>query len=248
VVSFLVPRLGFLVVIGLAITLIGVVLRSPDTHANLWTQVDPTYARTEVAQLSGEMTTEAHPAGISLFVPSLSWQAALPADPGKQVFLRAGCGMCHGIDALGGPVAPLIAGSSLETVKHMVREAPGGMPAYAQGALSDSDLEAMAGYLAGLPGSNPPIDELSTLADLTYNPSVPLDVLLKGKAAIRRSCGACHTQPTREEILSEFSSDYVATHRTAKMVQNAKLSLEDGKAVANYILAVIHGADPVKEP
>lgn len=45
-----------------------------------------------------------------------------------------------------------------------------------------------------------------------------------------------------------FSSDVEAALLVADMVPEAKLSLEDAKAIAYYILAVLHSADPVKAP
>ncbi|GEM_PF-994890 len=247
--KFLVPLGGFAVVASLATVLIGViVLRSPDTHANLWTQVDPTYTRTEIALLSGAVDTEAHPVGVALLLPGIKLEAMQSADPGRQVYLEAGCGTCHGLDALGGPVAPPLAGSFPDIVKRMVREGPGGMPVYASAHLTDADLANLATYLRGLEVARPDSEKIAALQRLIYDPSVPLNVLLKGKAAIRRSCGACHAQPGQEDIQRAFSSDAEAAGLVADMVYETNLSLEDATAIAHYMLAVLNGADPMKAP
>jgi len=144
-------------------------------------------------------------------------------------------------------VGPSLAGSSLETTKRMVREGPGGMPAYAEAQLTEADLDALAAYLREFTIAKPSIEEIAILAKLPWDPTVSPDMVLKGKAALRRSCGGCHTQPTKEEILHAFGNDSLATGLVAQMVQNANVSLEDGKAIAYYMMAILHGADPVKE-
>ncbi|MBI2165196.1 MAG: cytochrome c [Chloroflexi bacterium] len=245
---FIVPRLGFLLVVGLATLLIWqIVLRSPDTHAHLWETIKPDYAQTTVALVGGERTPMVPEGGVAFALSRVDLGQVKPMDPGRAIYLVAGCATCHGVDARGGSVAPPLAGSSPDIVKHMVREGPGGMPVYSQAHLGDADLEVMAAYLHGLEVARPDSEKIAALQRLTYDPSVPVSVLLKGKAAIRRSCGACHTQPTKEEMLSAFATDSLATGLVAQMVQNANVSLEDGRVIAYYILAILNGADPVEE-
>lgn len=238
---FFVPGLLFLVVGGLATLLIGViVLRSPYTHSNLG-DLRPEYARTSLAlvgQVGETMTLGQKPTKAG---------NPEPLDPGRAIYLTAGCTICHGLDARGGVTGPSLAGSLAEIVKHMVRDGPGGMPAWPLDKLSDADLGTLATYLQGLEVARPSTEEIATIQRITYNPLVPMDVLLKGKVAIRRSCGACHAQPGTEDILRAFDSDAKAAGLVAEMVQETNLSLEDARAIAYYMLAVLNGADPVKE-
>lgn len=258
---FIVPAIGFVVVVTLAITLIGViVLRSPDTHSNLWPTVRSGYVRTPLGivgssnmefsmiipgKTSQQTTMNAM---TSVYAQELSGPSPQSTDPGRAVYLIQGCTTCHGIDALGGPVGRSLAGSDSDIVNAMVRQGKGGMPAFSQSALSDADLTALATYLNGIPLTKPDPDDVLAIMNFTYDPSVPLSTLLRGKAAMRESCGACHASPTAEKLRDEYTTDYMAMHRMAKMIQNANVSLDDGKAIANYTLAVINGADPVQQP
>jgi hypothetical protein len=130
----------------------------------------------------------------------------------------------------------------------MVREGPGGMPVYGEAVVSEADLDKLATYLQNLKTVKPSREEIASIQRITYDPSVPTDMLLKGKVALRRSCGGCHTQPTKEEILGAFGNDTLATGLVADMVQETNLSLDDARAIAYYVLAILNRADPVKAP
>ncbi len=245
---FFVPRLGFVAVLALATLLIGIALRGPDTNGNLWREVPPSYTRTSVILLSGEVTQEAPPARIALSLPAVTSGDARPMNPDRRAYVQAGCATCHGLNAEGGPVAPPLAGAVPDVVKRMVREGRGGMPVYTEKNLSDADVNRLTTYLQGLEVVRPESEQIAVLQRLTHDPAVSTDVLLRGKAAIRRSCGACHAQPGREDILKAFDSDAKAAGLVAEMVQETNLSLEDAKAIAHYMLAIRNGVDPVKQP
>jgi mono/diheme cytochrome c family protein len=72
------------------------------------------------------------------------------ARTGREVYLAAGCGACHGQNAEGTDVAPPLAGHTAEQVHQQVRNPLAQMPAYPVEQLPDGDLEAIAGYIAGL--------------------------------------------------------------------------------------------------
>lgn len=247
---YLVPRLGALLVAGMATVLVGViVLRSPDTHANLWPELRSSYDRTAVAVLGEERAWYGPSAGpIYLVRPSISLGRAAGIDPGRRAYLQAGCATCHGLEAQGGPVGASLAGALPETVRRIVREGPGGMPTYEETRLSETALDELASYLQGLGGVEPSAQDLAGLRRLAYEPSVPLEVLLRGKVALRQSCGACHPAPSREEILSAFATDDEVAQLVAQMVQETNLQLEEARLITYYMLAVRHGADPVKAP
>ncbi|MBI4202883.1 MAG: cytochrome c [Chloroflexi bacterium] len=251
---FIVPLVGFGVVVTLGSVLIGViVLRSPDTHANLWESAREGYDRTplsivgsEASQVELAMKASNVPGPSGGLVASAF--AASAGDPGRAVYLSQGCATCHGLDARGGPVGPSLASSSLAVVKRMVREGRGGMPIHAETHLGEAALADLAMYLRTIDVTRPKSEEVAALQRLTYDPSVSMDVLLKGKTAIRRSCGACHDQPGPQDILRAFSSDAEAARLLADMVYETNLSLEDARAIAYYMLAILNGADPVKAP
>ena len=243
--NFLVPTVGFAVVATLATVLIwAIVLRSPDTHAHLWETWRPEYTRTSPIFVGQEV------GGVELTLGQGHLRKGYLAfgEVGRAIYLDLGCATCHGLDAKGGPVGPSLAHSSPNITKRMVREGPGGMPVYGEAVVSEADLGKLATYLQNLKTVKPSTEEIASIQRITYDPSVPTDMLLKGKVAIRRSCGACHTQPTKEEILHAFGNDTLATGLVADMVQETNLSLEDARAIAYYMLAIINGADPIKEP
>ena len=263
--KLVVPLIGSLVVVTLASVLISVVLRSPYTHANLWETVPASYTRTspilvgqEVgdvelaldgeAALAGNRITSLGLVGPVAGIEGLQAGNGSAIEQGRAVYLTRACATCHGLDAGGGPVGPSLAGSSPETVQRMVREGRGGMPAYSEEHLTDAGLAELSTYLSGLDIARPSSEDIAALQRLTYDPFVPKDVLLKGKVAIRRSCGACHVQPDKEDIVRAFSSDAQAAGLVAEMVYETNLSLEDAKAITYYMLAIVNGADPMKAP
>ena len=239
-----VPLAGSLIVVTLASVLIGVVIRSPDTHANLWETVPAGYTRTApilVGQEVGDVE-------LTVDHDRLQEASGFAVEQGRAVYLTRSCATCHGLDGRGGPVGPSLANSSPETVKRMVREGRGGMPVYIDAHLSDADLAALTAYLRGLEVVRPDAQKIAALQRLNYDPSVPREILLKGKAAIRRSCGACHAQPNTNDIVKAFSADAEAARLVADMVYETNLDIEDAYAIAHYMLAIIHGADPVRAP
>ena len=189
---FLVPRLGLAAVIAAATILIGIALRGPDTNGNLWREVPPGYTRTEVtvvgengASKTLPVVAASHGSRIALALPELTFEAAATRmDPGKRVYVQAGCATCHGVDAEGGPVGPPLAGSDPKIVTRMVREGRGGMPIYTEENLSDADVNRLTAYLGGLEVVRPESEQIAALQRLTHDPAVPTDVLLRGKVAI----------------------------------------------------------------
>lgn len=75
---------------------------------------------------------------------------ATGAPTGRAIYLAAGCGACHGQNAEGSDVGPSLAGHTAAQVHQQVRSPLAQMPAYPVEQLPDDDLEAIAGYIAGL--------------------------------------------------------------------------------------------------
>jgi ubiquinol-cytochrome c reductase cytochrome c subunit len=93
--------------------------------------------------------------------PIFAWldRTPRPTD-GQGLFLRF-CGNCHGADATGGRVGEDIAGEESDDVAEKVREGHGGtsyaertkyMPAWSTSDLTETEVTAIAAYLATLPG------------------------------------------------------------------------------------------------
>jgi mono/diheme cytochrome c family protein len=81
------------------------------------------------------------------------------ATSGREVFAQAGCAGCHELSAAGasGRVGPSLdeAKPSAAEVEAKVRRGGGGMPAF-EGRLSDQQIKAVAGYVAGAAGRGSP--------------------------------------------------------------------------------------------
>ncbi len=137
--NMLLPTFIGAAVLGIAFTLLMIVVRSPWTHANLNLAFDPAYSRT-VQDVVG---TPVPFAGDGLAVV----RAGDPVQLGKELFVTKGCASCHGLDGRGGVVGPSIVGTKAEKLRAKTQVGPQGMPAYAPGALTDQDLAAIAAFL-----------------------------------------------------------------------------------------------------
>jgi mono/diheme cytochrome c family protein len=129
-------------VVLIALTLLTIVARSPWTHSNLNVGFDPRYTRTEQMLVGAPVPVSPD----KLAVP----RASDPVQLGKQLFVVDGCAGCHGLDGRGGVIGPSIVGTKAEKLRVKTTVGPKGMPAYASGALSDSDLAAIAAYLSAM--------------------------------------------------------------------------------------------------
>ncbi len=80
-----------------------------------------------------------------------------PSDPillGRQVFVSAGCSVCHGEDATGTGIAPGLPGHSATQVRRQVRAPLGTMPLFPPDKISGDELEALAAYIESLQGGH----------------------------------------------------------------------------------------------
>lgn len=157
---FLVPRLGIVAVLGLATLLIGViVLRSPDTHANLWDRLEAGYSRTAVGVVAAKGQTsiagvKGRPASAALSFQAPIWLMVPQGealgritDPGQRLLIVSGCAKCHGLAGQGGVVGPPLVGTDPQIITAMARIGPGGMPVFFPYTLSDSELAQIGAYL-----------------------------------------------------------------------------------------------------
>ena len=137
--NMLLPAFIGSAVLMIALTLLTIVARSPYTHSNLSADFDPRYTRTDQIVVGAPI-----PFGAGRFTVPL---ANNQIEFGKQLFIADGCASCHGLDGRGGIVGPSILGKTAKKLRTTMRVGPQGMPAYADGTLSDADLEAIAAYL-----------------------------------------------------------------------------------------------------
>ena len=140
--NLLLPALIGAAVLGIAVTLLAIVARSPYTHSNLDLSFDPGYTRTQ--QMVVEVPV---PMGGSMLAGA---PATDPVQHGKQLFVVNGCASCHGLDGRGGIIGPSIVGTKAQKLRVKTSVGPQGMPAYAPGALTDQDLAAIAAYLEAM--------------------------------------------------------------------------------------------------
>ena len=140
--NMLLPALIGMAVLGIALTLLTIVARSPYTHSNLNLAFDSRYTRTDQALVGAPVLMS----GSMLGVPP----ASDPVQRGKQLFVTEGCASCHGINGRGGVIGPSIVGTKADKLRVKTTVGPQGMPAYAPGALTDRDLAAIAAYLEAM--------------------------------------------------------------------------------------------------
>lgn len=137
--NMILPGLIGAAVVGLGLTLLTIVARSPYTHANLNLRFDPRYTRTDQIVLGAPVPFGGH--GLAQPLPTD------PVERGHQLFVAEGCAACHGLDGHGGVIGPSIVGTKATKLRSVTLVGPKGMPAYSPQALSDDVLSAIAAYL-----------------------------------------------------------------------------------------------------
>jgi mono/diheme cytochrome c family protein len=122
----------------IAVGLLALLLRGPETHSNLNPQG---YDRTAVAYLEASYLY----AGLGHSDESLSGDAV--AD-GRVLFMSAGCASCHGVNAQGTAAARSPAFATRDWLGSVTRSGqPGGMPAYSEGDLTNAQLDSIHAFL-----------------------------------------------------------------------------------------------------
>jgi mono/diheme cytochrome c family protein len=130
----------WVLLMGVALTLLTIGARSPYTHSNLSAGYDQRYDRT--AQIVVGDSTEF--GGVSPSTASASGDATTR---GASLYVTAGCVTCHALEGRGGPVGPAIAGIDAETLTQRVREGPAGMPRFSASGLTNEEIADITAYL-----------------------------------------------------------------------------------------------------
>ena len=148
ILTFLIPRTPYrrltltiwILLMGVALTLLVIGARSPYTHANLSAGYDPRYDRTSQIVV-----------GAATGFDGVSASTATGSDPvvrGGSLYVTAGCVTCHGLEGRGSVVGPEIAGKAeLDIVTQRVRQGPAGMPKFSLEALTDEQIADITAFL-----------------------------------------------------------------------------------------------------
>lgn len=139
---FFVPLVLVGVISGLAFGLVvGIIGRSPETHANVRPEG---FDRTPITYVGEEYPFT----GLGLADPSLVTDVDQSAR-GRLLFLSNSCATCHSLGSQGGVVGPDLDPGELtpSEFRRDVRAGPKGMPAFMEEVISDDDLEAIYAFL-----------------------------------------------------------------------------------------------------
>ena len=142
---FFVPAVLAATISGLGFGLVvGIIARSPETHANVRPEG---YDRTPVTYVGDEATFE----GLGLADVGLLLTAG-GEERGRLLFLSASCVTCHGLSNQGGVIGPQldVGELTISDLRRAVRSGPKGMPPFPEGALTDDDLAAIYAFLEAL--------------------------------------------------------------------------------------------------
>ncbi|MDH3248459.1 MAG: c-type cytochrome [Acidimicrobiia bacterium] len=178
--------------ISLAMGLVVLLLRSPDTHHNL----DPTgYDRSPVAYLDAAYF---YP-GPGLAGGVLSGDAVTD---GRALFLKLGCAGCHGLNAQGAASAPSPAFATKPWLETVMRTGlPGGMPAYPDTEVSVAEIDALHAFLIDARDALAGEERVTTTTTTTTEASsttttaateVLAPTFAEVVAVLEPSCGRCH--------------------------------------------------------
>jgi len=125
-----------------AIGMVIVFVRAPVSNTDV---TDPErYDRTPIGYLNKTYPYE----GFGLKDESVA-QTGDPIEDGSALYFRYGCAACHGVNGQGAIVGPTLLDElgSFGSFSEDVREGPRGMPGYAEGTISDVNMEKIYQYL-----------------------------------------------------------------------------------------------------
>lgn len=188
----------------LAVGLVAILMRSPNTHAN----VDPVgYDRSAVAYLDAAAAYLYEGLGVPESV-----HTGNPAEDGRLIFVGNGCAGCHGLNGQGTAAAGSPVTVTREWLGSVVRSGlSGGMPAFSSAQVSETDLDMIAAFFevaqqaldvrgVASPAVSAPADgeltapDSSSASDLSTADAVDGALTFSADVAVVLSanCAACH--------------------------------------------------------
>ena len=184
------------VMVLLAVGLVMVLIRSPNTHHNF----DPEgYSRSPVAYLDAAYLY------VGLGLADGDTLTGDAVGDGRALFLKLGCAGCHGLNAEGTAAARSPAFSTRQWMTTVVRTGlPGGMPGYSEIDVSEDQLDAIHAFLLdsrdALAGEGPAGDgSAGPTATTTTTTSVAADgdgqvvpTFVQVQDILQPNCLACH--------------------------------------------------------
>lgn len=198
--SFNLAPIAAAVMILLALGLVTVLLRSPDTHHNF----DPEgYNRSPVAYLDAAYF---YP-GPGLVGGALSGDAV---SDGRALFLKLGCAGCHGLDAQGAAAARSPAFATRPWLETVMRTGlPGGMPPYPETDVPNEQVDALHAFLVDArdrlageipiptapPPTTPPTTSTTTATPTTGGASTTVvagPTFAQVMGVLQPECASCH--------------------------------------------------------
>jgi mono/diheme cytochrome c family protein len=154
---FFVPAVLAATISGLGFGLVvGIIARSPETHANVRPEG---YDRTPITYVGEQAPFD----GLGLADPDLLLTADRE-ERGRLLFFGASCVTCHGISNQGGVIGPELDVGELTVsdIRHAIQTGPRGMPVFPEETFSDQDLEDLYAYLEALRKDAPAASAEST--------------------------------------------------------------------------------------
>lgn len=136
-----IPILYFATAAGVALTLLLILGRSPNTRLNV-VEEPGSYERTEIAVVGGSQQFQ----GVTETLDGST----------REQYIGAGCANCHGLDGEGGSVGPDIRDKTGEDFDFALREGVPGMPTFQHDRLSEQQAQAILQFVNELA---PPPDE-----------------------------------------------------------------------------------------
>lgn len=127
-----IPVIYFLTALGVAVMLLVVLGRSPNTRLN-FVEEPGTYDRTEIAVLGSSTQFQ----GVSTLLTGNA----------REQYIQAGCANCHGLNGQGGSVGPDIREKTDEDFDFALREGVPGMPLFGHERLSPQQAQAILNFV-----------------------------------------------------------------------------------------------------
>lgn len=127
-----IPILYFGMAFGVAVTLLAILGRSPNTRLNL-VEDHGEYDRTAIAVLGSSEQFQ----GVTILLSGTA----------RDQYIGAGCANCHGLNGQGGSVGPDITEKTSDDFEFALREGVPGMPIFGHDRLNAEQTQAILNFV-----------------------------------------------------------------------------------------------------